>query len=274
MGTQPTVLIVDDTFLMRRLLKTFVSHLECNTLEAENVEEALTVLKKQVPDLVLLDMHLKNETGIKLLEVMRLTHTKTPVIIISAFSDFSPQALRKKYNNILGCLPKPFPGDMLEGLIKRALAFKDKATDIDRIDDYLQNFGEQFILPMEAKNKRRNKTILLVDDDRYAAHLMREGLLLGGFDVYTDLEGLNCLFLLENYDIDLMVLDFMLHDITADEILQVMEERGFQTPILLVSGLQPEIVQKRLGHLGYMVKHIFNKPFPIEQLVEKAGAVT
>ncbi len=83
-------LIVDDQETMRRLLKSCLRQLEyINFKEAENVPEALGILKNEPIEFVILDWSMPGEPGISLLKTIRATADwkKLPVLMVTSEDD-------------------------------------------------------------------------------------------------------------------------------------------------------------------------------------------
>src|SRR4249919_1313670 len=78
------VLIVDDDAASRRLLEVRLRPLECDVATAGNGEQALTAIRKDEPDLVLLDLRMPKMGGIDVLRALRKEAINVPVIVITA----------------------------------------------------------------------------------------------------------------------------------------------------------------------------------------------
>ena len=81
-----TVLIVDDEFAIRDMLRMALEISEFNCLEAENIQDAYQVIVDDRPDIVLLDWMLPGGSGLELLRrLKRNDATKDlPVIMLTA----------------------------------------------------------------------------------------------------------------------------------------------------------------------------------------------
>ncbi len=81
-----TVLIVDDEFAIRDMLRMALEIAEFNCLEAENIQEAYQVIVDERPDIVLLDWMLPGGSGMELLRRIRRSDTtrEIPVIMLTA----------------------------------------------------------------------------------------------------------------------------------------------------------------------------------------------
>ena len=80
------VLIVDDEPVNRIVLARMVEHFGGRTVEAASGAEALEILGSQTVDLVLLDIHMPQMSGIQTVERLRATdgpNRETPVVAVT-----------------------------------------------------------------------------------------------------------------------------------------------------------------------------------------------
>ena len=107
--TKKRILIVDDSFVMRALLRGIVTSdpdLEVAG-EATNGLEALQQVKEIAPDLVLLDIAMPHMDGIECIKRLRLM-SKVPVIIVSSVAQAgSPQAIEARKFGAAEVIAKP-----------------------------------------------------------------------------------------------------------------------------------------------------------------------
>ena len=84
--SESTVLIVDDEFAIRDMLRMALEIAEFRCIEAENIQQAFTLVVDERPDIVLLDWMLPGGSGLELLRrIKRDEATKDiPVIMITA----------------------------------------------------------------------------------------------------------------------------------------------------------------------------------------------
>ena len=78
-----TILIVDDTLNVQNLLTEVLSNKGFNVLCASNGRDALIILKKQTPDLILLDIMMPQMDGYEFITKLRKTND-LPIIMITA----------------------------------------------------------------------------------------------------------------------------------------------------------------------------------------------
>jgi two-component system, NarL family, invasion response regulator UvrY len=92
------ILIVDDHAVVREGLKSIVNsaaNMEV-TAEAGSVPDAVALLKDGAFDVILLDLTLREQSGMELLKVIKATTPKLPVLILSSFGEdqYAMQALK------------------------------------------------------------------------------------------------------------------------------------------------------------------------------------
>ncbi len=80
---QPKVLIVDDSAVIRKVLKTILNNSNILTDEAANATIASDKISKNKYDLVTLDLHMPGESGPEWLQRVRKEGLTTPVIIVT-----------------------------------------------------------------------------------------------------------------------------------------------------------------------------------------------
>lgn len=113
-------IIVDDERRMRMSIKRLVE-LECPELEiageADGVKNALELLKSIQPDLIFLDIRLKDGTGFQLLD--EIPNPNFQVIFITAFDEFAVKAF---HYNAIHYLLKPIVVSDLKMAVERVFA--------------------------------------------------------------------------------------------------------------------------------------------------------
>lgn len=89
MSDAGTVLIVEDSPIIRRLIRDQVKKLGYEAREAENGAEALVSMQESLPDCVILDLMMPVMSGPELLDKMQESEElkNVPVIVVTALSD-------------------------------------------------------------------------------------------------------------------------------------------------------------------------------------------
>lgn len=116
----PRILIVDDEYEIRGVLKEIVTVYGYEAVTADSAKEALGILPKQKIDLVMLDLQMPNIAGEKFLEFIRKQGFNTPVVVISAHIDKGMAAYLGKIG-ISGIVSKPFEVERVIDVMNKAL---------------------------------------------------------------------------------------------------------------------------------------------------------
>jgi CheY-like chemotaxis protein len=87
-GDSKTVLVVDDAPLNRKLIRTLLEMRNIMVIEAKDAEQALELVRRQRPDLVLMDIQLPGLNGLEATRVLKADPDTAdiPVVILSAGS--------------------------------------------------------------------------------------------------------------------------------------------------------------------------------------------
>lgn len=116
----PVILVVDDEPLQRDILKTILETEGYETLTASSGEEALTVLKKFHPEVILTDLKMEGMDGIEFMEAVPGELFKPSIIIITAHGTIS-SAVEAVKKGAFEYLTKPVDRQDLLMTIKRGL---------------------------------------------------------------------------------------------------------------------------------------------------------
>jgi two-component system cell cycle response regulator DivK len=121
-GEPPTVMVVEDfednRFMMRRLLEMS----GYRVLEAVNGQEAIEIARRELPQLILMDLSLPQLDGLAATRRIRqyADLREIPIVAVSAHdtADFHADALAAGCNDYV---TKPIDFDQLEALLRRLL---------------------------------------------------------------------------------------------------------------------------------------------------------
>ena len=87
MGTKTTIMIIDDSFTNRVLLKAILDDLDINVIEVHSGLKALKIMDDVNPDIILLDMCMPQMNGLDFLKELKDRKKNIPVIIISVLDE-------------------------------------------------------------------------------------------------------------------------------------------------------------------------------------------
>ncbi|WML50603.1 response regulator [Neobacillus sp. PS3-34] len=117
------VLIVDDQFGIRILLNEVFQKEGYKTFQAANGLQALDIVKKHAPDLVLLDMKIPGMDGIEILKRMKVLDPDIRVIIMTAYGELD-MIQEAKDLGALTHFAKPFDIDDIRAAVRNNLPEK------------------------------------------------------------------------------------------------------------------------------------------------------
>ncbi|KEZ49051.1 MULTISPECIES: response regulator [Bacillaceae] len=117
------ILIVDDQYGIRILLNEVFQKAGYQTFQAANGFQALEIVDKHKPDLVLLDMKIPGMDGIEILKRMRVVEPDIRVIIMTAYGELD-MIQEAKDLGALTHFAKPFDIDEIRDAVRKYLPIR------------------------------------------------------------------------------------------------------------------------------------------------------
>ncbi|WP_246160555.1 response regulator [Aureimonas fodinaquatilis] len=206
--TERKLLIVEDDQPFALILRDLARELKFKALVAGTAQEALELAHQFLPNAILLDVGLPDQSGLSVLDrLKRDVRTRhIPVHVLSA-EDYSDRALS------LG-----------------AVGYALKPVQRDRLISMIESLG--------AKAEQTLRRVLIVEDNT----VQREALskLLSSHDVETVGAGTaaECIALLAEQTFDCMVLDLSLPDASGFALLETLSQEGMHSfpPVIVYTG--------------------------------------
>lgn len=140
MKTKQTIMVVDDDSAHRLMLKKLLGGWGYDVAEADDGVAAIEDVRRQLFDLILMDIRMLNISGIEALEQIKMINPAIPVIIMTAYAsvETAVSALKK---GAYDYLTKPLDFDELKITIERAT----EHNRLKKENEYLKSrLGEQF----------------------------------------------------------------------------------------------------------------------------------
>jgi two-component system, CitB family, response regulator MalR len=145
------VMIVEDDPMVAEINKQYLSKIDGFRLAAtaNSVDEAISLLKKEEIQLILLDNFMPGKLGLELLAYLRKNDLEIDVIIISAASDLERIQKALRYG-VVDYIIKPFEFERFNAALasyqqKTMFIEKQKAVSQQELDDFLLNREEHAI---------------------------------------------------------------------------------------------------------------------------------
>ncbi len=114
------ILVVDDERSMREFLEIMLAREGAEVRSASNVTEAMELIGRRVPDLVITDLKMKGGTGLDLLRQAKQRHPGVEFIVITAFGK-DETAIEALKMGAYDYVTKPFSVDEIRVVVRRAL---------------------------------------------------------------------------------------------------------------------------------------------------------
>ena len=129
---KPSILIVDDDEVMQQTLSDVLKKKGYEVFSVSAGNGALSIIKKNIIDLVLLDMRLPDVDGIEVLKRVKELDTEILVIMMTAYSDVQTAVSAMK-SGAYHYINKPFELEELKLLIEKGLETKSLINEVRRL---------------------------------------------------------------------------------------------------------------------------------------------
>ena len=114
------ILVVDDEAEIRKLLAKTLKKVEHKVLVAEKGKQAIKIVQREKPDVVLLDLKLPDMNGHSVLKKIRQTNGTTGVIIITGYGTMK-SVKESLQQGALDYIAKPFSIKRIRKIVNNAL---------------------------------------------------------------------------------------------------------------------------------------------------------
>jgi len=152
----PVILVVDDEPLQRDILKTILDSAGYETYTASSGKEALIIVKKSHPEVILTDLKMEGMDGIELLEAIPKEPFEPSIVIITAHGTIS-SAVEAVKKGAFDYLTKPIDKDTLLLTVRRGI---ERASLLkENIQLQRELFGKFRIEGIIGKSAKMQKAI-------------------------------------------------------------------------------------------------------------------
>jgi DNA-binding NtrC family response regulator len=129
---KPSILIVDDDEVMQQTLSDVLKKKGYEVFSVSAGNGALSIIKKNIIDVVLLDMRLPDVDGIEVLKRVKELDSEILVIMMTAYSDVQTAVSAMK-SGAYHYINKPFELEELKLLIEKGLETKSLINEVRRL---------------------------------------------------------------------------------------------------------------------------------------------
>ena len=126
---KPKILVVDDEKRIRDGCHKVLTLEGFEVSRAENGQVGLSMIEQEHFDIVLLDLMMPGESGLEILERLKLLHPNTAIIVITGYATIenSIEAMKK---GAFDFIPKPFSPEQLRVVVSKAFEYTRTLQDI------------------------------------------------------------------------------------------------------------------------------------------------
>jgi len=280
------ILIVEDDVVLREVLAGKLSQKGYEVSSVEDGELALTEIKRQKPDLILLDILMPRKGGMEVMEELNKDNdlNKIPIIVISNSGQpvevqrarelgakeflikavFDPSEVLEKVEKILKDAEKEAEKNSASfGEIIVEDGGTEKTIELNEAEPKVETKNEEDVenkeVPVSSGSRGGQKKVLVVEDDKFLRELFVRKLFNEGFDVESAIDSVQVFEILAKKKPEVVLLDLILPGVNGFEILaQIKKDNNLKDiPVMVISNLgQKEDVDRALdlGAADFLIK--------------------
>ncbi len=263
------VLMIDDDPVFCHMVQEILESTFCQVTATTDYREGLRLAMTHPPDLILLDIHMPEVSGLDLIKQLRnMQSTRhVPVMMVTGDDRIESVSSAKQFNAV-GYILKPFKPLYLIERISQLMGV-ELMTGLQQSSLPASSSAGKPMEPIRVKTK----TVLIIDDEPVIFHLISDILEDSILKVETASSAREGLRIAMTSPIDVILLDTNMPEITG---LQAAEQlRHMRTthelPIVLMSGQAPENLAEKAAELG--VEDFLAKPFTPAELISSLQKV-
>ena len=142
------ILIVDDETNIRKSLRIALESMKNSVEESASASDASRRLERAAFDVAFVDLRLRDESGLDLLETLTKLSPRLPVVIITAYAsiDSAVEAMRR---GAFDYLPKPFTPAQIRAVLERIERVRSLQSQIADLQEQIGVDVPEFSLELE-----------------------------------------------------------------------------------------------------------------------------
>lgn len=283
------VLLVDDE---EDYVKAMAERMDMRDLQSQvalSGEEALKLLEKEPPDVIVLDLRMPGMQGMEVLERVRKEHPHIQVIILTGHGGEAEEAEARRLGAFeylqkpadTGALVRTIQGAWRRSIQVAKELLKESKEGFDRTmtaaalaeggmpEDAAEFMEGAKVTPAEPQKPGALK-VLLVDDEEDYVRTMAERMEMREVGSDVALNGEQALAMLEGELPDVMVLDLKMPGMGGLEVLEKVKKSHPNVQVIILTGHgsdAEEVEARRLGAFDYL-----KKPVDINDLMDRVRA--
>ncbi len=233
------ILAIDDEISILTLCQELFKRNNHTVQTATNGQTALELLTKDQPDLIILDLNLKNENGLNLIPNIKTRSPKSAILIFSGFLDAEIEK-------------KAFAAGASE-IVSKGSSTNELVQKVEKLLQHSKN-----------PDARKAEKILVVDDEATIRSLLTAFLNEKGYIALEAKSGQEAIEIVKAEKPDLMLLDVNMPGMSGIETLRKIREFNKEIGVVMATANQDEATAKEAAELG-SYQYVL-KPFDLKYL--------
>lgn len=154
------VLVVDDDYDFRWAITNILQGAGYRVTQAQDGDKALSLLEKDIPDMIILDYRMPDQDGLSVAEIIRQRLPAVPIIMITAYADVKC-AVKAMKMGMHDYITKPIDNSVLLFTIKRALENQNLEQEIEHFKRVLRE--RNYLYKFMGKSDKIKKLTKLME---------------------------------------------------------------------------------------------------------------
>ena len=246
------ILIVDDDQMNCDLLQNVFTRHGYQVISTTSGQEGLTLFRKHVPRVTLLDLRMPGMDGLTVLKEIRAVDPHAPVIILGGGAT-EVQENQARALRVTDFIRKGLSLDILVEAVHRVSQLPAQPNTMstrDLIGRAVQQLDE---------------SVLVVDDDPLILDLLVQFLSLRGYRALGVKDGHEALRAVDDTSPDVILLDMIMPGMAGIEVLQSLRQKEYPGGIIIMTGSHNEELLEDAWALG--PQEVLVKPIDLERLL-------
>ena len=264
------ILIVDDDPLNVKLLAVKLEAEGYDIIRSYSGRDALKKAEQELPDLILLDIVMPPPNGYEVTRRLK-THPNTsdiPIVLITTYKETEDKVkgLQAGADEFLN---RPIDTSELRARIRSLIALKRYKEQLQTHTQLERNFTSLPGLEIPENQKK----ILLVEDDEFEATILQNYLKNTPYQVEYFKDGISAIRRLKKGDIDLVLLDLLLPNMSGFDICQQLKEHPLTRNIQIIIVTALDDIESKIRGLEQGTDDFLVKPVNKEILLTRIQAL-
>ncbi len=135
------IFVIDDSIPTLKLIHKILDNSGYDVLEFTDASEALSKIRPESPDLIIMDIEMPKMNGLEALQLIKKIDPLTKVVIMTAYADYEKIHYFLE-NGVIDFIAKPFSLNEINTVLSHVFADEDEKTSQEMFDKRLKFIGQ------------------------------------------------------------------------------------------------------------------------------------